>query len=483
MSPIKGVLLGLGAIAITVWLALAAAVPLMQPTQPVSTAQNAIVKDAPAGAASRRPKQDGTTVPVQAPPAKPAQDFAPVADVTQDPAKLSAAAAQTSAKQAGQTRQVAIWDPAFNMPAYSMTIPADWQFEGTMLRLGICSDGNPVVVYRASSPDMLTGIQRLPPSYWLSADDPKVLTQSGLQKCKVQEPMSASAYATKIAPEIRPGSQLGTIEIAPRAAQLAESIKKANEMFASSAAQQGNPNPWRFRGEAQRIRVRYDFSGHPVEEWLTVVARVTDRPTTLMGSYPNGVMKLDMKHILHSSAVVIGLRAPQGQLDAVEQKLVAIDDSARINPEYQAKYNAAVKEMGARLNAQMQANGAALRAQGAAANDALLARGRAFNEQQNRQADARRAQFNADMARKDQNNQAFQAQMDARSGRNQDRVDQILDQQYFYDSSTGKTTTQSNQFNYSYSNGNGAVVQTNSPTFDPNAQLPGSWTQLQPIHH
>ena len=49
------------------------------------------------------------------------------------------------------------------------------------------------------------------------------------------------------------------------------------------------------------------------------------------------------------------------------------------------------------------------------------------------------------------------------------------------DPATGRSGKVSNQFNYSYVDENGNVVHTNSATYNPNAELRGNWTQLQPM--
>jgi hypothetical protein len=88
------------------------------------------------------------------------------------------------------------------------------------------------------------------------------------------------------------------------------------------------------------------------------------------------------------------------------------------------------------------------------------------------QGDVRRANFNADMDRK--------------GAHAQDVCDYLLDQQLFVNPTTGEQSKQSNQYSHTFSNGGGpggAVVQTNSPTYNPNGLLQGNWTELQPIKH
>ncbi len=55
------------------------------------------------------------------------------------------------------------------------------------------------------------------------------------------------------------------------------------------------------------------------------------------------------------------------------------------------------------------------------------------------------------------------------------------DLQSMIDPATGRTGQVSNQYNYSWADQDGAVVQMNSPGLNPNQHLRGNWTQLQPV--
>ena len=55
------------------------------------------------------------------------------------------------------TRVVTITDPVLNMQAYSLSIPANWIFDGAVVPGTSCNDG-PFPVFRMMSPDGLTGV-------------------------------------------------------------------------------------------------------------------------------------------------------------------------------------------------------------------------------------------------------------------------------------------------------------------------------------
>ncbi len=64
----------------------------------------------------------------------------------------------TSSSDGLSTKLVTIIDPVLNMKAYSITIPANWIFEGAVFPGSSCSDG-PFPVFRMSRSDGLTGIK------------------------------------------------------------------------------------------------------------------------------------------------------------------------------------------------------------------------------------------------------------------------------------------------------------------------------------
>ena len=53
--------------------------------------------------------------------------------------------------------------------------------------------------------------------------------------------------------------------------------------------------------------------------------------------------------------------------------------------------------------------------------------------------------------------------------------------QTFRDPSTGHTMELSNQYDHAWLNGANEYVMSDDPNFNPNAQLSGSWNQLQAV--
>jgi hypothetical protein len=106
---------------------------------------------------------------------------------------------------------VSVIYPLFKMPAFTVTIPADWSFEGAVLR-GSCGDDLPMMVYRASSPDGLTGVQTMPRGDWYYSQDPRTLQMAGVGACNLHPPVPAAKQAADIAAKVRPEPQIGPIE-------------------------------------------------------------------------------------------------------------------------------------------------------------------------------------------------------------------------------------------------------------------------------
>jgi len=93
-------------------------------------------------------------------------------------------------------------------------------------------------------------------------------------------------------------------------------------------------------------------------------------------------------------------------------------------------------------------------------------------------------EFNANMrAQGDRRNEEFKQQQARKTAHTADEVDYILDQQYYVNPANGQTSTISTTYTNNWQNGAGQQVLTNIQGYDPNGQVSGNWTQLQPIQH
>ncbi|HUK31538.1 MAG TPA: hypothetical protein VLV89_10525 [Candidatus Acidoferrum sp.] len=367
----------------------------------------------------------------------------------------------------GSLKTVEIVDPLFNMVAYTLQIPTSWQFEGTVLHGPGCIGDYAGTAFRAYSPDMRYGIQLVPVSYFYWADDERAIPKGA--NCKDLPPMSAATYGNLVSIKMRPGSEVDSVEPAPSEAEFQASIEKMNASLAASARSMGNPNPARYKGEVSRLHIHYLLDGRPEEELLNVSMSVGDQPTSVNVAPPGQVMRLAMKNAFISNATLVGMRTPQGQMEANKSALEAISKSFKVNPEYQTRFAAYIQD---RTNRAIAASWQTFHTMIQQSNE-QMAQMRANAQQAIRnmeaQGDARRANFNAAMERK--------------SAHAQDVCDYLLDQQYYLNPTTGKTQTQSSGYDHTFSDGGRGVIQTNSPTYNPNGMVQGNWTELQPIHH
>src|ERR1039458_3002701 len=90
-----------------------------------------------------------------------------------------------------RTKVVTINDPILNMTAFTLSIPANWIFQGAVLQGTGCVPG-PFAVFRMSSPDGLTGLKILPGLDWVFSENPKAppLADSGCMDFKKEMPAS-----------------------------------------------------------------------------------------------------------------------------------------------------------------------------------------------------------------------------------------------------------------------------------------------------
>ncbi|SPF55464.1 exported hypothetical protein [Candidatus Sulfopaludibacter sp. SbA4] len=230
-------------------------------------------------------------------------------------------------------KTVSIYDPVFGMVAFTGSIPSDWKFEGAILR-GSCG-GGAIPVFRAYSPDELTGVQLMPVITWDYAQDSQVvqyLANTGTA-CHFRAPESAAEILRGMAPQLRPRSQLGPVTPPPpaAAARFAEALRGLNQQAVAQAAGFGRADQaGRWSGDFQRIRLSYNYSpGHPVEETLFAQVLVLDSIAPVPPRFSRA------QHTIISFS---GIRAPQGRLDSSESLLQRVSQSfAKETPYKQAE--------------------------------------------------------------------------------------------------------------------------------------------------
>ncbi len=331
-------------------------------------------------------------------------------------------------------KRVEVYDPMFQQLAYTVMIPNDWVLDGTVIRTQFA----PSQVFRASTPDGLTGVQVLPAYNWISTNNRGMLQFYQNQRTVIAPPMAASEVMTKfVLPETRPGVQVvGTEPAALAVAGGVEFARKANAQFEAEAARSGQ-KPRHMTTDAARTRIRYELHGRPVEEALLVTTMLTDMPLQQGGE------------VHYSFALVTAARAPAGRFEATEKLLTSIIASVTVDQAWQAKQDAFQLRSAQEKQQAILANAERYRRMNKAIFDASMRSAKALSD----------AGHTAAMA----------------------TAEHMGDVQSMINPSTGKAMKVSNQFNYSYADENGNVVHTNSATYNPNGQMRGNWTQLQPM--
>ncbi|MEP6865115.1 MAG: hypothetical protein ABJE66_31145 [Deltaproteobacteria bacterium] len=203
-------------------------------------------------------------------------------------------------------KTVEIRDDAWGITAFRIEIPADWTFEGVLLRDPYCG-GVPTVAYRISSPDGLSGFQALPSFVWHWSDDASNLKIYRQAHCKTMEAMSPTDFLSYVAPSIRPNPTLGPIQPTVDAAQIDQMIAQFNDQARRARMTMEES------GGGVHSRIEYTFRGHTIEENLRVVVQTTKTQIN-MGRGP-------VRYAWNSFADVSGVRAPKGQLDAVAKAI------------------------------------------------------------------------------------------------------------------------------------------------------------------
>jgi hypothetical protein len=295
--------------------------------------------------------------------------------------------------------------------------------------------------WEAASDDGVTKMQGVPDYSWQYSDDPQEMhkltdpnrrSHTGNKTndlCPVARPLSAEQYFRQmVLSDLKPAMTVVSVEPYPALEQI---VRQRNGLPAASAGNGGA------RVDAIRVRLAFQKDDKPMELWysLAVVTR----------TYPVGRGYLYDMHVAGQTA----LGAPKGQLDAYEKLFKVVMSSIQPTAQYAAYTNKWI------------ANYYQIQATKEAAMDKIQADLDNFITQtyMSMSANAQRV-----------SDQGFHA------------VDQNLrDVQTFRDPSTGRTMELSNQYGHAWLNGANQYVMSDDPNFNPNADLNGNWTQLQPV--
>lgn len=390
-------------------------------------------------------------------------------------------------KSFGPTRQVEVRDPFYNnMVAFTITIPKDWVFEGTVLHGPGCNGAYyQSIAYRAYSPDASIGVQQTPRLdyyYWEQKD-----ARPDGPACKFFAPMSSADYAAMFAYRSRPKPQIDKNEPVTDAQQAREYFEQGNQKMAQSAHQLRMPAEYD-TPDFTRTRLHYDWEGYQEEEWLRVEMVYRDYPKSVFvyngGPHPGHP---EWRHFLNVSTMLYSRRAPKGKLDQYDPALNAIIGTVQRTQEFLQATTNRQQQLSNMIIHSIQTQTAINQQNSQAFMNAMTQQHQAFMASQQQQFQTSQQNAAAQMDRQTQQAHNFTAQMNQSTARTRDYQDILLDQQYYVNPQSGETSTVSGRFNHTFVNGPATsnattVVQTDS-NFNPNGAAGYNWTELMPVHH
>jgi hypothetical protein len=368
------------------------------------------------------------------------------------------------AKIASGTRRVEATDPTYQITAFTMEIPTDWKFNGTIARPPGCHGHGASVKFTAQSPDGLSAVVALPGVAWEWVSDESA---QKYMACPAIDIDTAASFLVNIAvPNLRSNAKI--VAVLPLPPEGQASLKDQLEKQIQQNAALGNfkqVNPkWTLDGA--RVRVQYDRDGHSTEEMITAVVQCNEQTMPAMAILKQAAYQ---RRSCFSRGTSI-TRAPQGHLD----EMLALPlfkhfaSSMQPNPDWQnriaADQQAAFQQAMAANNRQAAANLEAFKQQG----ERRMEQAKAFDQGLR---DSTNRALAADRAKQD----AIDASAHATALHS-------LDQQEFKNPTTGQTIQASNQYNHQWMSSDGqTLIQTNDHTLDPNGQVypvSQSWTEL-----
>jgi len=240
------------------------------------------------------------------------------------PAELSAAGTGDGAPSSvSVTRTEQVLDTTLNnMRAFSVTLPANWKFQGVLLQGGVAlCDSLASPVWRATGPDGITLVEQMPQLLWAWGDGPKPV-----KGCLPQDgPVSAQDLLAHVA------RMLNTDYAG--AAPMPDAMARGVKQFQAATAR---PDPFyaahnlpapKVRAEGAAALVRFTQGGREMQGRLTTFVQCVETTHA-------GVILIDKAHpgrplqmgpvppttVNKCTANVTYVAAPGSQLAAVERQ-------------------------------------------------------------------------------------------------------------------------------------------------------------------
>jgi hypothetical protein len=267
-----------------------------------------------------------------------------------------------------------IFDPILQRNAFYVTAPGNWHFEGVAVPGTLC-ESFPMAVYRASSPDGLSGVYVLPRFDW-SWTTGRNQSQTRGEGCMEWRQITAKQLLNYLVPILNVAFEKeGDPAVV---AQLARAQQKRNDETNAKAGANTKVS-----SDVARYIVRYEINQHPVEEVLDASITCWHQFFPMMGN-----------HLYRCNAFVYRRRAPFGKLQEQASLLLSVQDE--VDQQWNRQWMAIWTErMSQQVRALYRAQTAAMLEAGERAGEARMREHQAFMGSMQRQQDIRNMNFAA----------------------------------------------------------------------------------------
>lgn len=363
-------------------------------------------------------------------------------------------------------------DPVLGMDAFLVAAPLGWHTRGAVIYGTPCRQ-LPFPVFRVTSPDGLTSLERLPRMDWSWG---KYLPKSPQKGClPLREEITPADF-------LRTLSWMMGVEYVtevPLAPAQMEAQKKWNAEADTLSEKTSRTRPQVYEAnhmETALAKIRYQNGTFQMEGLLTVHLYCH---RFAYGGPRAGNWSEDCQ------AVVRAVRARAGKLD---ETVAALDKAGAIMI---PRWNQAYQSMAAARDAQVAQQLNQISQQQMQLQNQMFNQSMALQQQQHQQflaaQNARFAVHQQEMSGMNQAQAASVTQhfqnMAARNAIASDWVDTALGQQTVRDSTTGQVSKVSGMSDYTWVDQTGKTsFQTRDPNADPNGHLQGTWTLQQRVH-
>ena len=352
-----------------------------------------------------------------------------------------------SAPASHGTQSVILHDPILDITAYTLSIPSGWNFSSAVIQGSSCVAG-PFPVFRAVSPDGLSGVKQLPRMDWAWSDN------AGVGKGGDCLPYRQEISAEDLLKYMTAVLQVEFVRDDPNP-DLA--------VFQRNVAANSKPG-FTSKGDLAVATVRYRVNKIEIEDHLRV--------TVSCSAYS----RVGSGRVENCSAYVKREFAPKGKYSP--ETFASIDHTLTVNPRWNQAWTAVmIQKIKNADEVTGQMVGKALADAGRARNAQASAFQQAQDLRQKEHDD-----FDARLKEGTQRSMQNTAHsMNARSRAADDWCDYSLDQQKRLDPNTGLITKDSSAYNYTWLNEQGDRVQTNNINANPNGNGTGNWTLQENI--